>query len=73
MATCPQCGADSKLDPTFAVVWVMVAQPLGTFSLAGVQPKVSVREVPELRHERCGWSVRGRIEGDYFVADLPAE
>lgn len=36
------------------------AAPPGTYSLAGVQPKVSAREVPWLVCRSCGASSRGK-------------
>ena len=41
---CPGCGKDGSLG----VELRLVAQPIGSFSLAGAQMKVSAREVPHL-------------------------
>lgn len=68
MATCPSCGANSRTDPTFVVEESLVAKPLGSYSLAGVQVKVSAVKKMVLKHS-CGWFIEGHIEGDYFVAE----
>ena len=71
MATCPSCGTKSREDPTaMTVEEVLVAKPVGTFSLAGVGMKFSAAARLKLAC-RCGWSVLGHIEGDHFVADDP--
>lgn len=71
MATCPSCGTSSRTDPTaMTVTAVLVAKPPGTYSVAGVQTKVSAVERLKLAC-RCGWSVLGRIDGDHFIADNP--
>lgn len=46
---CPMCG-----HVGFTVSWKLVAKPLGTFSLAGHQMKVSAREVPVVKCDGCG-------------------
>lgn len=69
MATCPDCGASSRTDPTFVVEPALVAEPPGTYSLAGAQDKVSAVSTLRLRHGGCGWYVTGRVDGDHFVAD----
>jgi len=69
MATCPDCGASSRTDPTFEVTRVLVAKPFGTFSVAGAQTKTVASERMKLSHLSCGWSVLGRLEGSDFVAD----
>lgn len=75
MATCPQCGAKSREDPdAFVIERVLVAKPLGTFSVSGAQMKVSAHERLQLRCQRCGWSILGYLDGDSFVADsAPSE
>ena len=40
----------------------LVAKPIGSFSLAGVQMKVSAGETPVLSCSGCDWTVAGRIE-----------
>ena len=72
MATCPSCGANSRTDPTFEIREAFLASPLGTYSLAGAQVKASARKTLRLTHGACGWNVTGHIEGDQFVADVPA-
>jgi hypothetical protein len=47
---------------------VLVASPVGTYSLAGVQTKVSAGRAYRLAC-RCGWNVTGQIEGDQFIAN----
>ena len=69
MATCPDCGASSRVDPTFTLERVYVAQPITEVGLAGNQLKVAAREMIQMTHETCGWSVRGHIEGDHLVVD----
>lgn len=69
MATCPECGTSSRVDPTAITVQeVLVAKPLGTFSLAGVTDKRSAYTRLQMSC-RCGWKILGYIEGEYFVAD----
>lgn len=41
--TCPQCG-----NTGFRVEFVLVAKPLGTFSLAGAQMKTSAVRAPKI-------------------------
>lgn len=72
MATCPSCGANSRTDDGFTVDNVLEAKPLGTFSLAGNQPKVSAVSRLRMAHT-CGWSVTGHIEDDDFVVDRDQE
>jgi hypothetical protein len=68
MATCPKCKTSSRVDPGALVVEeVIVAKPVGTFSLAGAQMKFAATE--RLRCTKCGWSVLGHIEDDQFFAD----
>lgn len=67
MATCPSCGANSPTDPTFAIEDALVAMPVGTYSLAGVQGKPSVTKTLRLSHS-CGWSVTGHVDGEDFIA-----
>jgi hypothetical protein len=76
MATCPDCGASSRTDSTaFEIRKTLVASPIGSFSLAGAQMKVSAREVLVLQCAHCGWHVIGHLEVDEdgtprnFVAD----
>lgn len=69
MATCPACGQSSRAEPGLMTVeFVLVASPIGSFSLAGAQDKVSATSAAMLSC-RCGWSVIGYINGDEFVVD----
>jgi hypothetical protein len=80
MPRCPDCGSDGTIS-----VWpVLVAKPLGTFSLAGAQMKVSAVQAAVARCSACEFTVNGHPEGDtyspdgkaftggYFVADPPS-
>ena len=71
MATCPACGANSRSDATFALQEVLVPKDIGTFSLAGAPMKVAASSAMRLAHS-CGWSVLGHIDGESFIADVPA-
>lgn len=64
MATCPKCGANSRLDSSFTVSEVYVQQD---GSLAGVQAKFPAAKRLMLSHS-CGWFVLGYIDGSDFVA-----
>lgn len=46
---CPHCG-----EVGFEVTWRLRARPIGSFSLAGSQMKVSAREVPHIKCRHCG-------------------
>ncbi|WP_251153735.1 hypothetical protein [Cellulosimicrobium sp. Marseille-Q4280] len=52
---CPDCAAVGSLQ----LVWKLEPAPLGTYSLAGVQNKVSAARVPYLECA-CGFSERGK-------------
>lgn len=69
MATCPNCRTSSRTDPdAFSVEEVVQAKPIGSFSLAGAQLKLS--GVMRLRLRcRCGWSILGVLKGDAFEGD----
>jgi hypothetical protein len=56
---CPACGAPPGC---LRVEDVLVAQPLGTFSLAGNQMKVSARTCPKLTCTQCRLELIGRYE-----------
>lgn len=69
MATCPECGVSSRVDPAAMVIEdCLVAKPIGSFSLAGAQMKVSAHAMLRLRCVRCGWSIVGHLASDHFVA-----
>lgn len=59
MKPCPECGAAG----TVALRPALIVQPLGSFSLAGVQLKVSAREGWELACSACAFRVLGQVEG----------
>lgn len=56
---CPQCGAPPGC---LRLEEVLVAQQIGTFSLAGAQMKVSARTCPKLTCTECDLSLIGRYE-----------
>lgn len=68
MATCPKCGKSSRDDDDLMTLEpVMVAAPIGSFSLSGAAMKVTA--TPAFRLScRCGWFAIGQIEGEAFVA-----
>lgn len=53
MSVCPGCGGP-KTDMTLATE--LVADPPGSFSLAGVQTKVTASTETVFRCTRCGWA-----------------
>lgn len=57
---CPVCGtADTlKLDVR------LVANAIGSFSIAGAMPKVTARERPVLTCSACGLDVLGQFDPD---------
>ena len=61
---CPQCSAPAA---HMVVTRAMIAKPLGSFSLAGTQPKVSVLDCLRLTCGECSWAVHGQIHNGYFV------
>ncbi len=80
MATCPDCGRRDAMTLDRTGETILVARPLGTWSLAGAQMKTSARQVevlvlacdPDPAHGGgCGWTVRGYIDGESLMA-LPA-
>lgn len=72
MATCPKCGTR---DTSMALTGTgeLVAAPVGSFSLAGVQAKFPARLRHRLTCEKarggCGWSVTGVVVDGYLVPD----
>lgn len=69
MATCPECGASSRTDPTAMTIEpVPQAKPVGAFSLAGVQMKFPARTAVRLTC-RCGWTVTGHIENNQLIVN----
>lgn len=63
--SCPRCNAAR----TLILSKKLVAKPTGTYSLAGVQTKVTATETLVLSCLECDWFVTGHIEGTDFVAD----
>lgn len=61
---CPACGTTALTLRT-----TLVARPLGSFSLAGAQTKISAVQVAEVRCAACGASRRGRLEGVQTAPD----
>ncbi len=57
---CPGC---SKVG-TLVLSAVLVAAPIGEFSLAGAQPKVSARVSIRATCAQCGWTGVGDVEED---------
>ncbi len=71
MATCPNCGASSVLDPAaLKVQQILVAQPISEVSLSGERMQVSATARLQLVC-RCGWSIEGHVdaEQDNFIGD----
>lgn len=82
MATCPSCGRRDAITLDRTGRTVLVARPIGTWSLAGAQMKTSANQVevlvlqcdPDPQHGGgCGWSIEGYTdhEGNNFLA-LPS-
>lgn len=70
MATCPECKVSSRVDNTaMSVDEVLVAKPLGTWSLSGVQDK-TVATVKLRLSCKCGWGVFGIVKDGYFEAEV---
>jgi hypothetical protein len=79
MSRCPRCGEAG----TISINRVLASKPAGTFSVAGVQPKVVAAEKYELTCSHCRLYVRGHLKNattdpatntftsGYFVADDP--
>jgi transcription elongation factor Elf1 len=72
---CPKCGAENTVE----VKRGFRAQPIGSFSLAGNQMKVSAVEIAIATCTNCDLRLEGHLEtgsdpeedGLYFVADEP--
>ena len=79
MRPCPKCGASG----TISIEPVLAAKPQGTYSIAGVQPKVVAEQKYELACSNCDLRVAGHLEdadfdaatqsfsGGHFVSDEP--
>ena len=81
MTTCPECRRKDAMTLDRTGTTVLVADPVGTFSLAGVQAKLQARTVevlvlrcdPDPHHGGgCGWSRQVYVDGEQLVA-LTAE
>lgn len=67
MATCPTCHVSSRTDPTaLSLEPVLQADPILSYSLAGVQTKVNAHAAWRITC-RCGWTVTGQIEDGHLV------
>lgn len=67
---CPQCGAGPDAVSLTVRLW---AQPLGSFSLAGQQMKVSARERPVFSCTACDLCLVGEFEDDHAVFHIERE
>lgn len=56
---CPACGA---APGTLRITRTLVANPTGTYSVAGAQTKVTARERPVLTCTACPLNVTGEYE-----------
>jgi hypothetical protein len=75
MATCPTCKTRVGVTIQFTGETHLTARPIGTFSLAGAQAKVSARAYPValIEHPACGWSQRCYDRGDSYLYPIPDE
>jgi hypothetical protein len=70
---CPECGKRGTLTVTKG----FEAKPLGTFSLAGMQPKVAASVTLRITCDQgqggCGWTAPARLDpdGKHIVVDQP--
>lgn len=55
--SCPQCGFAGLV-----IEWRLTSKPLGSFSLAGSQMKVSATELPWIKCPACGVEAEGKQE-----------
>jgi hypothetical protein len=58
---CPRCDAEPG---TLSVSFELVGNPLGSFSLPGMQMKVTARTRPVLRCSACPLEVVGELDAD---------
>ena len=58
---CPECEFSGKLG----IYRTLYAKPVGSFSLAGAQLKVSAYEVPILACGHCGLKLVGQYEMEH--------
>ncbi len=68
---CPNC-----FRQPLTLRWWMQAKPLGSYSLAGVQMKVSAFDAASISCPSCDWTVPGRlvnarmIDGKFIAGDF---
>lgn len=73
MATCPHCGNSSHKNPDSMVVEEVIDLKPGTMRVEeradGTIQQPVFDGVPKARLscKKCGWSIFGRMEGEYFV------
>ncbi len=73
MATCPNCHTSSRQDPdAITVEKVLVAKPLGTWSVAGQSLKTVAVEKYKMEC-RCGWYVLGQLDQDGNLIALSSD
>ena len=62
MATCPECGASSRTDPTFSVERTFTPTTLGRLQISAGEREIDMVQTLVLRHDRCGWAVSGHLD-----------
>lgn len=67
-AACPSCSAPAG---SLTIADELVVKPLGTFSIAGAQMKVTAATLPVLNCSACGLSVIGRYDADGRHVEFP--
>ena len=65
MNRCPACGVTGQLTLTP----VLVARPVGSYSLSGAQNKTTALDAARLTCAGCRWSATGRLEGLQVAGD----
>ena len=74
MATCPSCAVSSRTDAeAIEVTRILVAKPIGTFSVSGSTMKTVAYERYQMRCTRCGWHIDGTLTDDEFLGDPSTE
>ncbi len=73
MATCRHCGINSR-DPSQPITITKILAPteLGTLHLLQGERVIDMKTVIELKC-RCGYSIRGWIDGDTFYGEPDTE
>lgn len=64
---CPWCTEQGGLE----ICLRLKAKPIGSFSLAGAQVKVSATSTPVLCCSRCKWELDGKFDGDHVTFPDP--